>query len=270
MSNQEAGYMTELHLGSNGRLYDDRLSEGLLICRPWGTGEEMLLNSAINRRVLMNRLISSCCDLPDDLDPLDLCIQDRFQIFFHQRNISYPRPYSYKYRCEDCGKKNHAQVSLQDLEVKHLADDFREPVQTLLPNVNVTVGWRFLTGKDEKQIDKYKSRMLKTHPNIQGDPSYKYRIAIRISELNGEICKLQDALKLVDKIVGEDSLTLRDAFDEYTFGIVPKVEPECRYCGWENGPFSLPFDDSFFRPKRNGSDPTSIDPSDPVESPNTP
>lgn len=274
MSRVASGYMTECRLGSNGHLYDGALPDGIVPCSPWGTGEEMLLNSPINQHILLDRLIKACCELP--IPPEQLTIQDRFQLFFHQRNISYPRPYTYKFRCEDCGNPSRSKVDLKTLQTVYLGDASEdqpkghirfagEPVETRLALMGSTVGWRFLRGSDEKKIQNYANRERSAHPDLKGDAGYVYRIAIRVMTIDGQACNLADAMTLVRELKGEDSLALRDSFDEYTYGIVPKISPECQTCGWVNGPFTLPYDQSFFRPARDGGDTPPIDSGDPVE-----
>lgn len=267
------GYLSQIHLGSNGRLYGEHLSDGILLCRPWGTQEEMLINSQINHHILLDKLIAQTCQLPTGLTAEDLSVYDRFQIFFHQRCISYPRPYDFSYRCSECGEKASSRIDLAQLEIRRLGTrtvldrdlipvsgedgqvqtesvDFSYPIQVDLPVSGKRVTWRYLTGADEKRIERYEQRSKAKAVNSQGDVAYVYRLALRFAEIDGEPAELGAAMDLVTSLVGEDLMVLRESFDFNVHGLITEVEPVCNHCGFANGPFALPFDASFFRPTR--------------------
>ena len=263
------GYLSQIELGSAGKLYGGKIPDGLLLCEPWTTQEEMLLNSGINVHLLLDKLITNCCKHPAGLLPEDLTNHDRFQIFFHLRNLSYPKPYHFSFRCSECNEKATVTINLAtDLETRYLgrtpvldglgmptgqfqAVDFAEPVIVPLPN-GVTVGWRYLRGKDEKLIEQYEKRVRAKNPGAPADAGYQYRMALRIVQLDGQDVTLPAALEFVSdrrRFPGECSLTLRENFEANSHGVIPRVEPKCNHCQYPNGPFSLPLDESFFRPR---------------------
>ena len=269
-------HLSEIHLGSNGYLYDGAIPEGRLLCRPWSSSEEMLLNSSVNAHVLIDKLIAQTCELPSGLKPEDLTVHDRFQIFVHGRNISYSRPYQFTYRCEECDGKASATIDLRkDLDIRYLGRafhkdpltgepvkeqdgslhytpfDFEYPVTVELPLSGHTISWRFLTGKDEKATDTYERKVRAKNPHIIGDPTYHYSLALRIVEIDGKKLSFAEALDFVrrkDSIVGDDSLVLRDSFDDNAHGYTMLINPTCNLCGWEHTDLPLPMSRSFFRP----------------------
>lgn len=263
------GYLSQIRLGSNGKLYDGKIPDGILLCEPWTTTEEMLLNSGINSHILLDKLIANCCSLPEGLSPEDLTNHDRFHIFFHLRNISYPKPYTFSFKCSECNEKASATINLMtDLEIRYLGQEcildamgeptgkfrevaFSEPVDLVLPNGD-TVSWRYLRGKDEKLIEQYEKRIRSKNPNAPADAGYQYRMALRLVQINGKDTGIVDAMEYVTdrtRFRAQDSLALRDDFEAKAHGIIPRIEPKCNHCQYPNGPFNLPLDESFFRPR---------------------
>jgi hypothetical protein len=267
MSEKREGYLSQINLGSNGKLYDGKIPDGILLCEPWTTQEEMLLNSGINAHILLDKLIHNCCRLPEGLLPEDLTNHDRFQVFFHLRNISYPKPYHFAFKCSECGEKANATLNLMtDLETRHLGREpvldgqgeplpgqfrevpFAEPVALPLPSGTV-VAWRYLRGKDEKLIEQYEKRVRSKNPNAPSDAGYQYRMALRFAQIDGVDVDIGAAMEFVSKLRAPESLALREDFDQKAHGIIPRVEPKCNHCQYPNGPFALPLDESFFRPR---------------------
>lgn len=260
-------YLSTLHLGSNGKLYDGAIPNGELLCEPYSTDEEMLINSGLNIQVLLDKLIKALTRLPKGMQPDDLSAEDRFHIFFHLRNISYPKPYDYPFRCTECNEKAQATIDLQkQLRIKYLGQEellnalgeptgeykevpFAEPIHVRIPLLGIDVGWRYLRGKDEKLIDQYEKRSKARNPKAPKNVSYQYRMALHIAEIDGVPATLEQAMELVQRLRGQDSLALRDDFDDKRHGVILRVEPECNHCGFPNGPFLLPMEETFFRPR---------------------
>ena len=255
----------KLQLASKGVLYDNRIPDGYLHVNPWSTQEERLLSSpSIPFTEMLNRLIKKCTDCP--IDPGDLLLADRWHLFLYMRCLSYGGSYSFDYKCTDCHQKQRHDMDLEkDLDVVYADDEemlaelgvesLVEPFELKLPAKGVTIKWRMLRSKDDAAADKYavevRSRARRSIAKGE-DPSYSYRLARRIVEIDGQTPTITDALAFVDTLTGVDSLEFRRALNGIRFGVVEEIKATCENCGWENE-VSMPLDKSFFLPERRAT-----------------
>jgi hypothetical protein len=130
--------------------------------------------------------------------------------------------------------------------------DLREPFEFILPIQAKTVKWRMLRGKDERSVDKYVRRMHKRvgkGARTDERKDYEYRLALRISEVDGQKLDIHEALEFIGTLRGKDALAIRQEIELIDFGIDLEFDVNCRGCGYENDVL-MPLDRSFFRPQR--------------------
>jgi hypothetical protein len=259
-------YAGELQLASKGHFYGDAFPDGIMHVEPWGTEEERLLVSPnVNHHESLDRLITRLTDCP--LPPGDLLLVDRQHVFFYMRCLSYGGDYTYNYQCENesCGEKATQDIDLEKLDVTYVdsqelleamgvegVDQIEEPFRFKLPIQEKEVAWRMLRGKDEREVDKYVRRMTKkARKGASRDErsDYIYRLALRISEVDGQKMAISDSMEFVRSLKGKDALAIRQEIEVVDFGIDTELTPTCPHCGFENE-IILPRHKSFFRPKR--------------------
>lgn len=246
-------YTNELTLPSGGHLYEGALPDGKLRYGAIRGKEEKLLAGAKgNATAVIDSVLTSCVALPEGFTVGDLILNDRFFVLLQLRAESYGSRYKFPVQCGACNAKFPHEVNLpDDFDVKVLEDDSKEPFVVKLPKSGKEVGFRLLRGKDEAAITRFGDQAF-AKGKVEGDPTYLYRIARHITEIDGEkIDQGRDMLKVVkfvENMHGMDSVTLRNAIDDADCGIDTTMNIECPKCE-ENIETSLPMTPEFFRPR---------------------
>lgn len=259
-------YHGKIQLASKGFFYQGELAEkeGWLDVEPWGTPEERIMASpSLTFTETIDRLVKKCTNCP--IDPGELLLVDRWQLFIYMRCLSYGGAYSFPYKCDQCGSKELHQMNLEkDLEVRY-ADDpdllrelgkernerLTEPFSFILPIQGKTILWRMLRGKDEVAIAKHISRQKNRRTSSSGDDSaFEYRQALRIVGIDdNKEPSISDCMDLIDSLKGKDTLEWREQTRAVAIGVEDTLFPKCTKCGWESE-VAVPVDKSFFRPER--------------------
>ncbi|MCG8433063.1 MAG: hypothetical protein MJA83_03400 [Gammaproteobacteria bacterium] len=251
-------YLQEVELPSKGRYYGDSVPDGVVAIEPLGTREDKLLASAKEGNAVLDKIFDNCVTCP--IPHVNLLVGDRLHLLIRLRSISYGSSYYFHYRCPSCRKTVEGHVNLDKLDIKEVSDDVdpgSDPsFEVTLPLKGDTVRIRLMTALDEDKIQQYIRRLKKTAPDM--DPSsqeYVYRLARRLTEINGEPAGIRQAIEYVESIKGKDSLEIQYAIEENEVGPVTEVEPTCSNCGYEAPPFPMPIAGEFFRPARRRSRP---------------
>jgi hypothetical protein len=241
------------------------IPDGEVSIRKLTTQEEsILLSQGAQGLERLDIIIKNCVKIPGGVKHNDLLITDRMALVLYLRTTTFGPNYSFTYKCQYCGQMSKCNLNiLQDLDertpesigremlkqgkVDH-AEDFKlaEPIRVHLPDCNKDVALRFLRGEDEKKIASRSKRMM-LQSNDASDPSYIYRIALQIVEINGEKKPVVDCEAFVRGLTALDNAHIRIMVDDMEPGIDLSVFPECRSCGAASE-LTLPFSAEFFRP----------------------
>jgi len=247
-------YLKEVVLPSRGLFYDGQIPHGVVTVEPMGTREEKLFASAkAGASRLVDKIFNSCVHSPVPHEKLIL--GDRLFLLLQLRVVSYGEMYSYPFRCSDCGAKVYVEVNLDEIPINYADESGEYPFRVELPIKKDVLELRLLTGKDEENVSRYGKSLTSKAKGPGGNSAARgaehvFRLARRVSTINGEIPTIKEAMVYMEALKGMDTIAVRDAIAEYNVGPDMNLEPECSSCGYANGPFVLPFDVEFFRPRR--------------------
>ncbi len=242
----------ELTLPSEGRLYGDAIPGGVIKYSPMTAKEEKLLAGAKgNAGGVLDAVLASC--LPGLPIPVgQLLMNDRFFILIMLRAMSYGEKYQFSITCSECNTRFKHEVILPgDFPIRTLDEGQNEPFEVSLPINGKTVLFRLLRGDDEKAIQRFADQQYaKGKP--EGDPSYTYRLARHVVNIDGEEYDLNrdmvKAVRFIESLIGKDSLALRNAIDDVDCGIDVSLEIQCPRCDFFIET-SMPMTSEFFRPR---------------------
>jgi len=243
-------YLKEVQLPSKGLFYDGQIPDGLICIEPMGTKEEKLFASGKSAgSEVINKIFDSCVTSP--ISHKDLVLGDRLFLLLQIRAISYGDKYSFPFRCTECGSKSWATLDIPEIPIRYADDNAGSTFTVELPILKHKLELRLLTGIDEDKVKKYSNQLNKKTKGNADDSTMIYRLARRIEAIDDEPCGIREAMELVEKLKGMDSNYLKDEIEAHDIGPEILVEPDCNSCGYENGPFIMPFDSEFFRPRRH-------------------
>ncbi|MFA6049835.1 MAG: hypothetical protein WC761_01440 [Candidatus Paceibacterota bacterium] len=210
--------------------------------------EDLLMSPAlIKRGTVVTELIKSCL-IDKNIDVATLLSGDRNALMIAIRSSGYGRLYEPTYSCPSCDFKNEMQVDLSALGIKPLEINPVSPGTNLfrfkLPKTGKTVGFRFLTGKEEEEI--IAEVEMRKKRGILNTNIVTTRLSRCIVELDGQTDR-----GLINKFVSYmpamDSLHLREYIDANEPGVDMTVEFKCTSCDHYEE-VSMPMGPSFFWP----------------------
>lgn len=239
-------------LPSGGRVYP--VETGLhnvkqIEIRAMTAKEEDILTSRalIKKGTVITELIKSCIT-DKRLDVDDMISGDRNALMTAIRITGYGSEYSAETDCPACGEKGRGDFQLTDLPMKELEI---EPVaeganlfEFLLPVTKKKVHFKFLTGKDENEIQTIMERRKKQ--GWSADSLVTTRLQHQLVAVDG----VKDRNKLtqfIKNMPARDSLALRKYIDRNEPGIEMKTWYDCPAC-MESSEVRLPMGASFFWP----------------------
>lgn len=252
--------MVEVSLPSRGLLYGDKIPAGLTSVTPMDTDDEEMLMGAkqeADRLAIINNILLRHLDTKG-LSVEDLLVGDRVYALFIIRNISFGPDYQFTVRCDSCAETfTHILKVPEGLRIRVLnSEDANEPICTVLPVSGKKIGLKHLRGKDETAVRTYVRdvrAMAGAHGEVvKGDPSYLYRIARAICQIDGKDCDINGALGLLkgpNRLTSTDSISIQNKLEEMSCGISLKLKVFCPECAGLNE-MMMPFTTEFFRPTR--------------------
>lgn len=239
------------NLPSQGAFYNGKLPNGSVEIRKLTIREEATLASngmSVTDRI--KAIIRACTKFPEGFDPEDLLLTDRMAVLLALRTYTFGADYRFKWRCPACNAPNASTVNVvHDLDEKTPAAGAVEPIEVVLPDAKVTVGVRFLRGRDEVAIIKQSKKLALQNTVDPSDPSHIYRLAMQIVTIDNRPVTLQEAEIVVGNFTMADSAAMRNAIEDAETGIDTELPVTCRSCATETE-LPLPFDAEFFRPTR--------------------
>jgi rRNA maturation protein Nop10 len=240
---------------SQGKVYSQEhplhLKETIEVKAMTAKEEDILSSRAlIQEGTAVTHLIKSCL-INRDVDPEDMLIGDRNALMIAIRITGYGSRYRVVAKCPSCGNSSDQDFDLSDLTIKRL---LIEPVTSglnefsfNLPITKKTVHFKFINGKDEKDISVAAERRKKLMPGAKIDNNITSRLASQIVSIDG----VTDRSKInmfINNMPAQDSRRLRKYIVENEPGINMKTQMDCPHCGTVSE-VALPLGAGFFWPE---------------------
>ena len=228
-------------LPSKGHWYADlgeEYANGLVTVRAMTTQEQKKLLGGGKPEAKFEMWLNSCVKFPsgNSINFNKLISSDIQFLLIVIRAMGISVNYPVKVRCEECSYKEDYQINLiKDLQVHFIPENFTatEPFSFELPYKKDTIEYRLPRRADEKEIERYKKRELKSryYKPEQGDPTFDYSYALRIKTINGEEVDLREKLEQFAKWTNKDQIALQHDHAQYESGIDPVISLNCKNCG---------------------------------------
>ena len=208
--------------------------------------DEILASSGGTVLTRLGKVMSQCSRLPQGFDPNKLLLLDRLYLLLAIRSHTFGSHYQVAFKCPECGHQNKTDIDVvTDLDETPLDDDFVEPFDVILPDLNVIVGLRLLRGIDEsdalRQVKAAKARGMEPTP-VQD------QLRQIIVTIDGE--KVENPMTRIDlirRMSAVDVRAVREAMVNADFGVDLSTSLECSKCSTVTA-MGVPFGPDFFRP----------------------
>ena len=246
-------------LPSGGKIYSPdsplHMQEAIEIKAMTARQEDILTSRAlIKNGTVITELLKSCLVNPA-IDVDSMIAGDRNALMVAIRITGYGSSYDIKsIECPVCNKKSEQSFDLSSLQVKQLNIDpilqGENVFQFQLPVSGHTVKFKYLTGKDERELTHMAERKKKL--NLSKDDSVTSALAFSIVSVTTKTAEITDKTKIgmfVQSMPARDSLALRHFMEKNEPGIDMKAEMSCPHCS-EESEVRLPLEASFFWPDR--------------------
>lgn len=240
-------------LPSKGAVYPDTSSlhgRETVDIRVMTAREEDILTSRalIKKGTVITELLKSCL-LDKRIDVQDMIAGDRNAIMVALRITGYGADYPAEITCNSCDHVYEHTFDLAKLPIKRLdIDPVRHGENVFefsLPVSKRKVLFKFLTGRDEEQINVIQEKMKKL--GSMQDSYVTTRLKHSIIQID-DVTKKGEIARFVDKMRAGDSRALRRHIDKNEPGIIMKQDASCPACGHEEE-VSMPLGASFFWPE---------------------
>jgi len=242
-------------LPSEGKVYatNSPLSgKEMLDIKAMTAKEEDILTSRalIKKGTVITTLLQSCI-LDPGINVSDMLTGDRNALMVAVRITGYGADYRADVTCPACDTKSQQNFDLGELPIKRLNID---PVSQgsnefsfTLPVTKKEVHFKFLTGRDEEEMNIIAERKKAALPGMQGESLVTSRIARSVISIDG-ITDKNKINQFVERMPAQDSRKLRAYMDTNEPGIEMKAWMGCPHCG-ETSEVELPMGANFFWPR---------------------
>ena len=236
-----------VQLPSKGLYYDQTVvKDGVVELVPLSAREEKLIAGMRGNAVdeVIDTVLKRC--LLTKIDPDDLLLSDRFYLLLVLRANSYGDAYNVSLECPYCGTSAKYVARIP----KELTINYADPNNNFvieLPTSKLLVKYRYLTGKDQKEIKSYVETRKKQNV-FEGDPAYIYTIAKHIVSVNNKTANMFTLVNLLEQLPAMDVAYFKDIYEESTPGVLTGITKTCVSCSREIET-DLPITAEFFRPK---------------------
>ena len=219
--------------------------------------EDMLTSRSLLRKgVALDRVIDSII-VDNRIDPEELLVGDRNAIIVSARISAYGSDYTTKVTCPSCATQQEHTFDLNDSSIynqDNQDDTFDGLVQQQedgtftveLPRSQFNIGFRILTGKDEKQVASGLEMDKKTKGSYEKNVTRQLKHII--VSVNGNATA--EAVNYVaDNLPSIDARYLRQAYKSVNPNIDLTQHFECIECDYESD-MEVPLTADFFWPDR--------------------
>ena len=217
---QEFKFPTEeIELPSEGKVYskDSPLSSGKIDIKYMTAKEEDILTSQnlIKKGTVIDKLLNSLI-VTNGVNVDDLVLGDKNAVMVASRILAYGEDYECEIINPNTGNKITHTFDLSNCDFKKLPEGINgNYFETTLPVSKVKIGYKLLTGKEERAIDAELKSVNKL--GTQVSPELTTRLRYLITSVNGDDSK-QIISNFVENMLSKDSLYFRQE--------VTKVSPD--------------------------------------------
>ena len=206
-------------LPSGGKVYpkDSPLSSGKIDIKYMTAKEEDILTSQnlIKKGTVIDKLLNELI-VTEGVNSDDLVLGDKNAVMVASRILAYGEEYECEVINPNTGNQINHTFNLSECLFKKLPDNINGNVfETTLPVSKVKIGFKLLTGKEEKAIDEELKRVNKLGSQVS--PELTTRLRYLITSVNGD-----DSTPIINNFVenmlSKDSLYLRQE--------IAKVSPD--------------------------------------------
>jgi len=239
-------------LPSQGYFYSELspLSSGKLSLRyPTAKHEDILTSkNLINKGIVIDEFLKAI--IVDKINYDDLLLGDKNGLLIASRILLYGDEYEVQVKCPNCGASNDCKYNLSDLESKEV--DFEQFAKSetefsyTLPKAKIDIKFKFLTIKDENDINTHIKRIKKGFKS-DVDQEITTRLSYVITNYGGETSQQKIFRLISDEMPSVDSKSFREYLAQITPGVDTNVNFLCSECGHEQQ-ITLPMDVNFFWP----------------------
>ena len=246
MADKQQYHSETIDLPSEGRVYskDSPLASGKIEIKYMTAKEEDILTSQnlIKKGVVIDRLLDSLIMTPN-ISQNDLILGDKNAVMVAARVLAYGPEYTTEIINPDTDEKTQHTFNLADCPFKKLPDDVSgNEFEIELPTSKISIKFRLLTGKEEKQIDQQVASSKKI--GLQISSELTTRLKYSVISVDGETDKPK-INNFIDNMLARDSLVLRNKIVEISPDIEMKQEIDL---GDEMVEVDIPLTIEFFWP----------------------
>lgn len=211
--------------------------------------EDILMSRAYSKSgTTITELIRSCV-VDKNFEPGDLLLGDRQALLVAIRITGYGADYKLDIDCPACDKRGLGEFDLSQLPLQTLVIDPVSPglneFSTTLPVTKKKVTFKFLTGKDEQEMNVLVERRKK----LLGEAAENL-VTTRLAYQTLSIDGITDKNKIgtfINNMPARDSLHLREFIRKNEPGLSMKSNYHCSHCAADSE-VVLPIGVSFFWP----------------------
>jgi hypothetical protein len=221
MADNKQYHSEVIDLPSLGKVYpkDSPISNGKIEIKYMTAREEDILTSQnlIKKGLVIDKLLDSLI-ITEGVKCDDLVLGDKNAVMVAARVLAYGPEYECEIENPNTGKTFNHVFNLADCPFKKLPDDINDnKFEMELPVSKAKVGFKLITGKEEKLIEAELKGIKKT--GVQVSPELTTRLKHTITSVNGDGDK-GVINQFVQNMLSRDSLELR----KYINNISPDIE----------------------------------------------
>tara|TARA_Y100001963_G_scaffold160093_1_gene267781 strand:- start:37826 stop:38662 length:837 start_codon:yes stop_codon:yes gene_type:complete len=214
--------------------------------------EDILTSRAlIKKGTVITHLLKSCL-VDKNIDVDSMLLGDRNALMVAVRITGYGSEYMSDVVCPACTERVSHNFNLGNLGIKRLTIEPAVQGENLfefqLPVTNKKVRFRFLTGRDETEINVTEERKKKAMPGMNIESGVTARLSRCIVSV-GDVTDPGKISMFVNRMPAKDSRALRSYMDDHEPGIDMKTFMTCPSCG-ESSHVGVPVGINFFWPER--------------------
>lgn len=242
-----ANYESLVRLPSNGVLYGGKIPSEFRIRNMTTREEKKIFGSTIPD---IDGVLEDCIiDKPDGFSIDDLTLQDRAELLYKLRVLTFGPDYWVSIKCPHCGATREYKIDLSKADVIYLKEADVEPFEITLPKSGDVLTCKYLRGKDVKEAEKQSKKVAKNSSGqLESEISYVMSLAFQIKEVNGEKLSHLEVYSYLQNMHAFDSRYFQVYLDKKHFGVDQDLVVDCSACGEEIDTV-IPLNSEFFRPR---------------------
>lgn len=249
MSKSRVAIRETYSLPSRGLVYGESIPDKVTI-RAMTTKEEKQRLAGIGLYVIPD-IIKACIVEPDNIDVYNMKLFDINYLMYKIRIVTYGPMYDLTLRCAHCGHIFNTSINLDDLPVKEVEDNFKEPFMTSpLPVSKDVIEFKLFSVNDLAHISRESKRMASKFPDYELNPEDIVTLMQKVETVNGEKLNDIDLRTYLEDMNARDLLVFETEYNKIdnNLGLDRQIVEICPNCQ-EDVSTLIPITDEFFRPK---------------------